>query len=328
LTRCGAPRARARALARASGAGAPTRARPARARVLSPPRDRTRLTARAAAARRAQRPSNWPVPYVVQAAVYLEDTSARQGALRVVRGFHRRLAEWSAGQPANRSAERPEGAAAEALAAEAAPLEGRAGSLVVWHSLLPHGPAPNTGDAPRVSAYVTMLPVDAAPFLGPSRSPDAPLGMSDAGTLACAPPRSTRHHPRARRTCPRRPTEGCLRDARAPGLADLPDLPMPDGYQQEHCEPSDGRDGDSSAAAAAPSQFGFGGAPSGLKRQSRERRAERWRHRLPMLDEDPKEDELSRRPPGEEDGAPAKLTPLGERLAGLVEWEANADERD
>ena len=61
-----------------------------------------------------------------------------------------------------------------------------------------------------------------------------------------------------------------------------------------------------------------------LRRQTRERRAERWRRRLPLLDEDPTEEELSRWPPGEEEGAPpATLTPLGERLVGLVEWEAD-----
>ena len=40
-------------------------------------------------------------------------------------------------------------------------LAASAGSLIVWHSLLPHGPAPNLGTAPRVSSYVTMLPVRA-----------------------------------------------------------------------------------------------------------------------------------------------------------------------
>ena len=29
---------------------------------------------------------------------------------------------------------------------------------MVWHSLLPHGPAPNVGTRPRISAYVSMVP--------------------------------------------------------------------------------------------------------------------------------------------------------------------------
>ena len=47
----------------------------------------------------------------------------------------------------------------------------------------------------------------------------------------------------------------------------------------------------------------------------------RWRRRLPLLDEDPRESELDRAPPGEEDGEPfGGLTPLGRRLVGLDEW--------
>ena len=35
-------------------------------------------------------PRAWPVPFAVQGVVYLEETTAEQGALRVVPGFHRR----------------------------------------------------------------------------------------------------------------------------------------------------------------------------------------------------------------------------------------------
>lgn len=206
-------------------------------------------------------PHAWPVPFVIQGVVYLERTTAELGALRVVPGFHRRFAAWEAAQPAGRDSERPDIPMSEAVAVEA-----EAGSLVLWHSLLPHGPGPNTGAAPRVSAYVAMHPVDAAPFLGPGRPADAPLSMSDAGTLKYLVSEQTQAPPTA----------------------------TPE------------------AEAAAP-----------LRRQSRERRAERWRSRLPMLDEDPTEAELARRPPGEADGLPfGGLTPLGERLVGLVEWEA------
>jgi hypothetical protein len=69
-----------------------------------------------------------------------------------------------------------------------------------------------------------------------------------------------------------------------------------------------------------------GARASPLRRQSRERRAERWRKRQPMLDEDPQEEELSRRPPAEETGEPVPLSPLGERLAGVVQWEAEGEE--
>ena len=56
-------------------------------------------------------------------------------------------------------------------------------------------------------------------------------------------------------------------------------------------------------------------------RLSRDARIDRWRRRLPLLDEDPRESELDRAPPGEEDGEPfGGLTPLGRRLVGLDEW--------
>ena len=100
----------------------------------------------------------WPVPFVMQGVVYLEETTAEQGALRVVPGFHRRLESWDATQPADRGAERPAaGAAAAALEAQAVSVEGPAGALVVWHSLLPHGPAPNVAERPRISQYVSMV---------------------------------------------------------------------------------------------------------------------------------------------------------------------------
>ena len=141
------------------------------------------------------RDSAWPVPFAVQGVVYLEDTSADMGALRVVPGFRERFAAWSA---ARGDREPPLGAAsptsegllragsADAVdpALRAVAAAGRAGDLVLWHTLAPHGPARNVGRAPRVSAYVAMLPVDARPFLGARRAPDAPLWMDDAGTLA------------------------------------------------------------------------------------------------------------------------------------------------
>ena len=239
----------------------------------------------------------WPVPYVIQGVVYLNDTTAQQGALRVVPGFHRQFEEWDATQPANRSAERPEGKAARSLGERAVAVEAAAGSLVVWHSLLPHGPAPNRADAPRVSAYVSMLPVDAAPFLGPGKSADTPLNMVDAGTLSYM--------------------EGL--DPSKPAVTkEACDGACGAGDPAEMCTPSS--DGGSGGAAGKP-----GISVTRVQRQSRQRRSERYLFRLPLLDEDPHEGELPHKPPGEEDAPLAELTPLGQRLVGLVEWAEDAD---
>ena len=115
-----------------------------------------------------------PVPFSAQGVVYLEATDAATGALRVVPGCRGRLASL-------REAWRSTGA--DAHAGEAVAAEGPAGTLVLWHGATHHGPGRNVGERPRVSAYVAMLPVDAAPFVGPRR-PTYPLSLSDAGTLA------------------------------------------------------------------------------------------------------------------------------------------------
>lgn len=256
------------------------------------------------------RRGSWPVPYAIQGVLYLEDTSAEQGALRVVRGFHRRFAEWDASQPSNRSTLRPDADAEAALVAEAEPIEGPAGSLVVWHSLLPHGPAANVGSAPRVSAYVTMLPVDAAPFLGPGRATDMPLNMNDAGTLS--------YLEDLEEAAP-------LNDADGVGSEDGGDAvaAADAGAKVAAGAGADARPAacTDTAAVGAEGKAGYG---RGVHRLSRERRIDRWRLRLPLLDEDPTEDQLSHRPPGEEHGEPfGGLTALGKRLVGLVEWETD-----
>ena len=213
-----------------------------------------------------------PVPYAVQGVIYLEDTSAAQGPLHVVPGFHRRFGEWARGRAPDADPWR-----ADDLGTEAVALAGGAGSLVVWHTLLPHGPGRVLSHArgPRISAYVTMVPVDAAPYLPPDAHPETPLLLLDAATLKYEQTNAQLH-------------------LNAPQHAGL--LPN----------------------ASAP-----------LRRLSAAQRAERWRHRLPLLDEDPRESEMPRRPPGEDDGAPfGGLTRLGRRLTGLEPWPKDEDLED
>ena len=186
------------------------------------------------------------VDFVVQGCVYLERTACDQGALRVVPRSHRRLGTLRA-------------AGAAACEAEAVPVPGEAGTLVLWHSATLHGPGRNVAHRPRVSAYVAFLPVDAASFRASSRAND---------------PNSTTT------------------------TADDPALSLAD---------------------SGTLQYDVLG--SSVPRLSRDRRVERWRHRLPLLDEDPKEHELERRPPGEHHAEPfAHLSPLGRRLVGLDDW--------
>ena len=219
---------------------------------------------------------------------------------------------------------------------------------MVWHSLLPHGPAPNVGTRPRISAYVSMVPEDAAPFLGPTRAPDAPLSMSDAGTLAYLPSLllASRGEEVAFDAQAKESMEGGLkRDAKDAGAVEDESCGShggistasstasgSDGHFERHPE----RQPELVSSASDPLFSGLpvpvcershpliGGLPqvatARVRRQSRERRVERWRLRLPLLDEDPREAELPHPPPGEASGEPAVLTPLGQRLVGLVPW--------
>jgi hypothetical protein len=93
-----------------------------------------------------------PVKFQVQGMIYLTDTTAEQGAFEAVPGFHRRIDAWleSLGEGVD-----PRGVD---LSTEARRIAANAGDLIIWHSALPHGASPNTGDRPRLAQYVTQYP--------------------------------------------------------------------------------------------------------------------------------------------------------------------------
>jgi hypothetical protein len=94
-----------------------------------------------------------PVPFMVQGVLYLEDTSADQGGFQCVAGFHNRFAEWVKSQPADRDPRHP---VLDGL--EVKTIPGKAGDLLIWHSLLPHGNSRNKSNKPRLAQYITMYP--------------------------------------------------------------------------------------------------------------------------------------------------------------------------
>ena len=96
-----------------------------------------------------------PIPFRVQGVLYLEDTAEDQGTFQCVPGFHRVFEDWVRKQPVDRDPRRPD---MEGL--EAAKIPGKAGDLLVWHSLLPHGNSPNTSARPRLAQYITMSPAN------------------------------------------------------------------------------------------------------------------------------------------------------------------------
>ena len=68
-------------------------------------------------------------------------------------GFHRRFAEWVKTQPPDRDPRAP-----DMTGLELKSLSMKAGDLVIWHSLLPHGTGRNNSARPRLAQYITMFP--------------------------------------------------------------------------------------------------------------------------------------------------------------------------
>jgi len=93
-----------------------------------------------------------PVGVSLQGILYLTDTSEQQGAFTCIPGFHHDIDDWLRGLP--RDAD-PYG---HIPTADARPIAGRAGDLIIWHHALPHGSSPNNAAVPRIVQYLTMFP--------------------------------------------------------------------------------------------------------------------------------------------------------------------------
>ena len=83
--------------------------------------------------------SDQPGLFKVQGVLYLTDTAENQGGFQCVPGFHRDFFEWVETQPADRDPMRP-----DLTGLKPVTIPGRAGDLLIWHSLLPHGNSRNT----------------------------------------------------------------------------------------------------------------------------------------------------------------------------------------
>ena len=96
-----------------------------------------------------------PLTFHTQGVLYLTDTPAENGAFTCVPGFHRRIDKWLDELP---SGDDPRRRDLHALGSKA--IAGKAGDLVIWNDLLPHGASPNRGTAPRVVQYIAMYPAN------------------------------------------------------------------------------------------------------------------------------------------------------------------------
>ncbi len=101
----------------------------------------------------AHLPSPLPKPYGVQGVLYLADTSDNQGGFQCVPSIYRDFEQWLETQPADRDPRIPD--------LQGHPIEvipGKAGDLLIWDRLLPHGNGRNFSDKPRFAQYITMQP--------------------------------------------------------------------------------------------------------------------------------------------------------------------------
>ncbi len=94
-----------------------------------------------------------PERLAVQGVLYLADTAENQGGFQCVPGFHRAFFDWVKTQPVDRDPMLPDLADLEPVT-----IPGKAGDLLIWHSLLPHGNSHNNADRPRWSQYIYATP--------------------------------------------------------------------------------------------------------------------------------------------------------------------------
>lgn len=92
-------------------------------------------------------------PFSVQGVLYLEDTAEDQGGFQCVPEIYRDFAEWVKTQPADRDPRRP-----DLTGYEITKVVGKAGDLVIWNRMLPHGNGHNTSGRPRWAQFIAMNP--------------------------------------------------------------------------------------------------------------------------------------------------------------------------
>jgi hypothetical protein len=95
------------------------------------------------------------IPFRVQGVLALTDTDESMGGFQAIPEIYRDLPGWIGRQPADRDPRRP-----DMGGYEISKLGMKAGDLVIWTTLLPHGNGHNISDRPRLAQYITMNPAD------------------------------------------------------------------------------------------------------------------------------------------------------------------------
>lgn len=94
-----------------------------------------------------------PIPAGVQGVISLSDSTIETGGFQCVPDIYRNFDDWVRSQPADRNTWMP-----EIDGFEVVQIETKAGDLMIWDSLLPHGIRPNRSNKPRLAMYISMFP--------------------------------------------------------------------------------------------------------------------------------------------------------------------------
>lgn len=94
-----------------------------------------------------------PIPAGVQGVLSLSDSTIETGGFQCVPDIYRNFDDWVKSQPADRNTWMP-----EIDGFEIVQIETKAGDLMIWDSLLPHGIRPNRSNKPRLAQYISMFP--------------------------------------------------------------------------------------------------------------------------------------------------------------------------
>lgn len=100
--------------------------------------------------------SQMPQPFGVQGVLCLTDTTPGMGGFQCVPELYRVLEAWMKTQPADRNPRAP-----DLSGFHITPIAARAGDLIIWDRLLPHGNGQNVSQNPRLAQYIAMSPASA-----------------------------------------------------------------------------------------------------------------------------------------------------------------------
>ena len=92
-------------------------------------------------------------PLSVQGVLALTDTTADMGGFQGVPALFQNLEVWAKTQPADRNPHAP-----DLTGFHVTPIPARAGDLIIWNALFPHGNGHNVSARPRLAQYISMFP--------------------------------------------------------------------------------------------------------------------------------------------------------------------------